>query len=532
MLTELRVRDLGVIADLELRLGPGLTALTGETGAGKTLVVEALELLLGGRADPTVVRSGAQEALVEGRFVLGVEEDAPELILARSIPASGRSRAFADGRMVPVSRLEEIGEGLVDLYGQHAHQSLLRAAAQREALDRFAGIDLEPLGSVRRSLADLERQLRALGEDDRGRVRELDLLRFELGEIRAAGIASADEDDELAAEEQRLAAAASLREAAAGAAAALRGDERFGALTSVGEAAARLGGHAPLSGALARVRALAAEIDDLASELRHDAERFEEDPERLAAVRERRQLLRGLIRKHGDDLAAVLSAADAAKARIAEIESDSAARSALAAERERLLTTLSAEEQRVGDRRREGAPALAAAVQSRLRGLALARARLEVAVPPSGLADDVEMLLGANPGEPALPLAKVASGGELARAMLALRLVLTSAPPTLVFDEVDAGIGGEAAVAVGRALAELAVDRQVLVVTHLPQVAAYARQQVVVEKVEDSGRTVTRVTPVTGDARVSELSRMLAGRRESDAARRHAEELLAEAALS
>lgn len=531
MLTELRVRDLGVIADLELVLGPGLTALTGETGAGKTLVVEALELLLGGRADPTMVRAGAREALVEGRFVLGPGEEAPEVILGRAVPAAGRSRGFVDGRMAPVARLSELGAELVDLYGQHVHQSLLRPAAQREALDRFAGIDLSGLQAARRALAEIDRRLGALGGDERGRLRELDLLRFELHEIRAAAITGPDEDEQLAAEEERLATASALREAAANAASALRGDESGGALGGLGEAARWLGGHGALGAPLERVRALVAEVDDVASELRHASERFEEDPERLAAVRARRQLLRALVRKHGEDLAAVLAAGAAAEARIAELESTDALRAALADERARATEALGAEEERVGERRRAAAPALASAVEARLRDLALARARLEVAVAPLGLGDDVEMLLGANPGEPALPLAKVASGGELARTMLALRLVLTSAPPTLVFDEVDAGIGGEAAVAVGRALAELARDRQVLVVTHLPQVAAYARQQIVVEKGEARGRTVTRVAPVTGEERVVELSRMLAGRRDSDAARRHAEELLAEAAV-
>ncbi len=529
MLSELRVRDLGVIADLELRLAPGLTALTGETGAGKTLVIEALALLLGGRADPVAVRAGAAEALVEGRFLLGNDPEAAEVILARSVPASGRSRAFADGRMVPLTRLEELGAGLVDLYGQHAHQSLLRPAAQREALDRFAGVDLAPLHAARRALSEVDRRLAALGGDERARRRELDLLRFELEEIRRAQIASGGEDAELAAEEEQLAEAAALRAAATDVAALLRGDDAEGALGLLGSAGALLGGHAVFASARERLRALEAEIDDLASELRRASERFEEDPERLAEVRARRHLLRSLVKKHGEDLDDVLRAGRETEARIAELESTDEQRRALEDERARVLERRRAEEERVGERRRAAAGALAAAVEARLRTLALPRARLEVALAESGLADDVEILLGANPGEPALALAKVASGGELARSMLALRLVLTSAPPTLVFDEVDAGIGGEAALAVGRALAELAASHQVLVVTHLPQVAAFARQQIVVEKVEEGGRTLTRAAEVAGEARVVELSRMLSGRRESDAARRHAEELLAEA---
>lgn len=530
MLAQLRVRDLGVIADLELSLGSGLTALTGETGAGKTLVVEALDLLLGGRADPAMVRSGAAEAFVEGRFVAGEDEDAPELILARAVPAAGRSRAFADGRMVPVARLEELGGDLVDLYGQHAHQSLLRSASQREALDRFAGIDHAPVQALRRSLQHVGRRLAELGGDGRARLRELDLLRFELDEITAAAITSAGEDEELAVAEERLASAAALREATTQAYAALRGDDAAGALGLIGDAVAQLSASPVLAHLAQRLRALEVELDDAAAEVRRASETFEEDPERLAAVRARRHLLRQLVRKHGDDLAAVLKAGTQAAARIAELESTDAQREALERERAAAESALALAEEKIGAQRRRAAPKLARAVEARLRALALARARLELALPESGLADEVEFLLGANPGEPALPLAKVASGGELARAMLALRLVLTSAPPTLVFDEVDAGIGGEAAVAVGRALAELAQTRQVLVVTHLPQVAAYAQHQLVVEKVTAGRRTLTQVTPVAGEARVAELSRMLAGRRDSDAARRHAEELLAEAA--
>lgn len=550
MLTELRVRELGVIADVDIVLGPGLTALTGETGAGKTLIVEALELLLGGRADPTLVRSGADEALVEGRFLVrggtatedgaagdddpddDADDDpdddggADEVVLGRAVPRNGRSRAFVDGRMAPLALLEEAGRDLVDLYGQHAHQSLLRPSAQRAALDRFAGVDLAPVIGLRRRIAELDRRIAELGGDGRTRARELDLLRFELGEIEAAGIASDDEDERLAAEEEILAGAAALREAVGVAHGRLEGDRAPGAVDLVGEAVEALAHHPALAAHEARLRSVAAELDDAATELRLAAERFEEDPERLVAVRARRQLLRGLVRKHGEVLADVVAFAAASRDRIAELESGDEARAAAEAEREVLAAELAAAEEAVGDRRRAAAPALAREVETHLHELALAGARIEVNLPAAGIADEVELLLGANAGEPALALAKVASGGELARSMLALRLVLTSAPPTLVFDEVDAGIGGEAALALGRALAALAEEHQVLVVTHLPQVAALATRQYVVTKREEAGRTVAEVVRVEGEARVAELSRMLGGRRDSEAARRHAAELL------
>ncbi len=555
MLTELRVRELGVIADVDIVLGPGLTALTGETGAGKTLIVEALELLLGGRADPTLVRSGADEALVEARFLVsgragaedgsgdddgvGLASDGPdgdpvgtgdradvEVVLGRAVPRSGRSRAFVGGRMAPLAMLEEAGRDLVDLYGQHAHQSLLRPSTQRAALDRFAGIDLAPVVGMRRRIAELDRRIAELGGDGRARARELDLLRYELAEIEAAGITSPDEDELLAAEEETLANAAALRDAVEVAHARLEGDRASGAIDLVGEAVEALAHHPALSEHEARLRSVAAELNDATTELRLAAERFEEDPERLVAVRERRQLLRGLVRKHGDHLADVLAFATATRARIAELESGDEVRAALEAERAARAAELAAAEEAVGDQRRAAAPALAREVEAHLHELALGAARIEVNLPAAGIADEVELLLGANPGEPALPLAKVASGGELARSMLALRLVLTSAPPTLVFDEVDAGIGGEAALAVGRALAALAEEHQVLVVTHLPQVAALATRQFVVTKREEGGRTIAHVAPVEGEERVAELSRMLGGRRDSEAARRHAAELL------
>jgi DNA repair protein RecN (Recombination protein N) len=526
MLTELAVADLGVIAELSLVLGPGMTAITGETGAGKTLVVEAIELLVGGRAEAVRVRPGAPEARVHGRFVVGDEE----VVLSRVVPASGRSRAYVDGRPAPVGELAAFGERLVDLHGQHAHQSLLGTAAQRALLDRFGRVDLGALQRARRRLADIDAALAALGGDARARAREIDLLRFQLAEIEAAGLSDPAEEEALEAEEDALADAAAHREAAQAAHAALAGDG--GAADAARAALAALAGRGPFRDVETRLRALVAELDEAARDVRAVGEAIDDDPARLAAVRARRQLLRDLRRKYGETLADVCSFARDAAARLAELEAHDERAAALEADRAAAVAEVAAASAAVAAARRAAAPALAAEVASRLRELAMPRARFEITVEGDGPADDVTFRFSANPGEPLLPLAKVASGGELARAMLALRLVLTTGPETLVFDEVDAGIGGRAAVAVGRALAALARRHQVLVVTHLPQVAAFADCHVVVEKAAARGRTVATAAVVEGDERVAELSRMLSGLPESARAREHAEELLAAAAAA
>jgi DNA repair protein RecN (Recombination protein N) len=531
VLTELRVRDLGVIADLTLVLGDGMTALTGETGAGKTLVVEAIELLTGGRVDPVLVRPGAAEAGVVARFVVGDQET----VLSRVVPASGRSRAYVDGRMAPVSALSEASRALVDLHGQHAHQSLLAAAAQRAALDVFAGVDLADLTAARAGASDIERQLAALGGDARARAREIDLLRFQVEEIAEAKLDDPNEDETLQQEEELLADATASREAAGLAHEALVGDG--GALDALGTALAALSGRPPLAEHASRLKALAVELGDAAAELRGAAETLNDDPDRLLDVRGRRQLLRDLGRKYGDTLADVMAFADEGRRRLAELESYEERAATLEEERAVAAAAIVAAEAAVGRQRRAAAPGLAAAVASHLGDLALPRARLDVVVGDDDPGDDVTFAFGANSGEAVLPLSKVASGGELARVMLALRLVLTGVgregadgPGTLVFDEVDAGIGGEAAVAVGRSLSALARRHQVLVVTHLPQVAAFAEHQVAVTKEERDGRTVADVAVLDDAARVVELSRMLSGQPDSATARQHADELLATAA--
>jgi DNA repair protein RecN (Recombination protein N) len=526
MLTELTVADLGVIAELSLVLGPGLTAITGETGAGKTLVVEAIELLVGGRADGVVVRRGAAEARVHGRFVAGDEE----VVLTRVVPAGGRSRAYVDGRPAPVSELAARGAALVDLHGQHAHQSLLDRRAQRGLLDRFGGVDLEPLARATRRLTEIEAALASLGGDARARAREIDVLRFQVAEITGAAITDPDEERALEAEEDALADAAAHREAARAAHAALAGEG--GAADAARAALAAVAGRAPFAELEARLRAVVAEIDEAARDVRRVGEHIDDDPARLAAVRARRQLLRELRRKYGATLAEVCAFGQEAAARLAELESHDERALALEAARDEARAAVAVAAREVAAARRSAAPRLAAAVEARLRELAMPHARVAVSVDGDDPADDVTFLLGANPGEPLLPLARVASGGELARAMLAVRLVLTTGPETLVFDEVDAGIGGRAAVAVGRALAALARHHQVLVVTHLPQVAAFADTHVVVEKATRGGRTTATASVVEGAERVAELSRMLSGLPASARAREHAAELLAAAAAA
>ncbi len=529
MLVELRVRDLGVIEDQVLLLGPGMTALTGETGAGKTLVVEALGLLVGERADALLVRPGADEALVEGRFS-GPGATPAERILARAVAAGGRSRAYLDGRMASAAALAEVAGELLDLHGQHAAQSLLAPASQRAALDRAGGVDTSRLDELRRRLRVLAAREAELGGDARSRAHELDLLRFQVSELDAARLEDPGEDDALRAEEERLGDAATLRACLLGAHQALAGDG--GALDRAGAAVGALGSHRSLAEMSERLRSVVAEISDGAEDLRRAAEAAEEDPVRLAEVGARRRLLGELRRKYGDDLAEVISYRDEARRRLSELEDHGSAAAALAAERKALEAEREEEAASVARARREAAGPFARAVEERLHELALPRARFEVLV-EGDAGESVTWMLGANPGEPALPLAKVASGGELARTMLAVRLVLGRAGGSrgraLVFDEVDAGIGGEAAVAVGRALATLAEDHQVVVVTHLAQVAAFADRHLVVVKDLEGERTVARVGVVEGEDRVGELSRMLSGRPTSATARRHAEELLVEA---
>ncbi len=526
MLWELRVRDLGVIDDVTVTFGPGMTALTGETGAGKTLLVEALALLLGGRADPALVRSGAAEAIVEGRFTVNDEQDGDggdgeQVILSRAVAKAGRSRAWIDGRMVSASIIGEMGAKLLELHGQHQHQALLHGPAQRAALDSFADIDLEPMRTARALLRALEAESDALGGDAHQRARELDLLAYQIAEIEDAAIEDEGEDDRLAAEEERLASASAHREAAAAALDALSGTASENAQDRVAVAVGALAGRPPLAEFEERSRSVMAELAELSTELRRVVETWDDDPERLETVRARRQLIHELQRKYGATVGEVLAYGHDARERLAALESVSERAAVLHEEIIQARQILADAESLVAHRRHQAAPILADQIESTLRTLAMPSAHVEIEVDGGGPDDQVTLLLGANPGEPVLPMAKVASGGELARTMLAIRLATTEAPGAMVFDEVDAGIGGVAAISVGAALATLARRAQVLVVTHLAQVAAHADRQVSVRKDERDGRTVAVATELDDDARVVELSRMLSGSPDSESARHH-----------
>ncbi|MCT9093181.1 DNA repair protein RecN [Streptomyces sp. ASQP_92] len=575
VLEEMRIRSLGVIDDAVVELSPGFTAVTGETGAGKTMVVTSLGLLLGGRADPALVRIGAKAAVVEGRIALrpgssatlraeeaGAELDEGALLVSRTVSAEGRSRAFLGGRSVPVGVLSELADELVAVHGQTDQQGLLRPARQREALDRYAG---DAVAGPLAKYAGAYRRLRAVAVEleelitrARERAQEADLLRFGLDEI-AAVEPLPGEDAELAAEAERLGHAEALASAAAVAHAALAGNpedpESVDATTLVAGAHRALEAvrsHDPALAALAeRIGEVAILLGDVAGELAGYADDLDADPLRLAAVEERRAALTALTRKYGEDIAAVLAWAQEGAARLTELDGDDDRIEQLTAERDGLRDELSVLAQELTDARTEAAARFAEAVTAELASLAMPHARVSfsvsqsesadeasgvevggrsVAYGPTG-ADEVELLLAPHPGAPPRPIAKGASGGELSRVMLAVEVVFagTDPVPTYLFDEVDAGVGGKAAVEIGRRLAKLAKSAQVVVVTHLPQVAAFADRQLLVEKTNDGTVTRSGVTVLEGEDRVRELSRMLAGQEDSETARAHAEELLATA---
>ncbi|WP_328621846.1 DNA repair protein RecN [Streptomyces sp. NBC_00354] len=572
VLEEMRIRSLGVIDDAVVELSPGFTAVTGETGAGKTMVVTSLGLLLGGRADPALVRIGAKAAVVEGRIVLrpgapaavraeeaGAELEDGTLLISRTVSAEGRSRAHVGGRSVPVGLLGELADDLVAVHGQTDQQGLLRPARQRQALDRYAGdavaVPLEKYGAAYRRLRAVAVELDEITTRARERAQEADLLRFGLEEI-AAVEPLAGEDVELAAEAERLGHAESLASAAQIAHAALAGNvedpEGVDANTLVAGAHRALDAvrsHDAALGALAeRIGELGILLADVAGELAGYADDLDADPLRLAAVEERRAALTQLTRKYGDSIDSVLEWAERGSARLLELDGDDERITELTAERDGLRAELSLLAQALTDARVEAAMRFASAVTEELASLAMPHARVTidirqvedpegvevdgrpVAYGPSGT-DEVELLLAPHPGAQPRPIAKGASGGELSRVMLAVEVVFAGSDPvpTYLFDEVDAGVGGKAAVEVGRRLAKLAKSAQVVVVTHLPQVAAFADRQLLVEKTNDGSVTRSGVKVLEGEDRVRELSRMLAGHEDSVSARAHAEELLAAA---
>lgn len=524
MLHELVVRNLGVIEQAQVVFGPGATALTGETGAGKTLITEAINLLTGGRADAVLVRPGADEAIVEGRFIA---PDGTESVVRRVVPADGRSRAYLDGNFATIAELESTIGPLVEVHGQHGQQTMLRPAIRREALDRFGGHDLAPLAQARQHLREAEAQLDELGGDEITRAREIELLRYQVDEIEAAAIVDADEDRRLAQRELVLGDAGAHGEAAERALELLSADGVVGA--ALAEALAAVRERAPFESVTERLYAVQAEVTDITEELRSSSEVIDDDPAALAEVQARREVLSGLRRKYGADLEAVLVFFDEAGKRLHELEHHGERAAELQVRIDELRADVDREAAALAAKRIAAAPEIAKAVERELQQLALPKARFEVQV--EGVAgNDVDFAISMNPGAPVLPLAKVASGGELSRVMLALQLVLGSDTSTVIFDEVDAGVGGEAATSIGRALGGVGQNHQVLVVTHLPQVAACADQQVNIVKTVRGATTVTELHPLDHEGRIVELARMLSGSPDSENARAHAAELLQDAA--
>jgi DNA repair protein RecN (Recombination protein N) len=528
MLVELSIENLGIIESSRISFQNGFTAFTGETGAGKTMLVEAINLVCGRRAETSVIRDGAEEAHVEARFVrVGADGEEEEIILGRTIHREGRSRAYINGRMATVTSLAEYGEELVDIHGQHAHQRLMTAAVQRDSLDSYASIDLSDLRAAREAVTQLDAMLAALGGDEKSRARELDLLAFQCEEIETVAISGPDEDGELSQEEDLLADVVRHQESLWKATTLLSDDGA--AIEKIGEAIRVLTNVSSMSSISDRLNALLAEVEDLSHALRTAAEGTEENPERLEFIRLRRQSLRDLMRKYGDSLEDVVAFGAEARIRLDELTGYAERVQELETAKKKALTELKVAQLRVGDLRRTAAPALGAAVQERLRLLAMPNAAVQVSVgaaesDPAG--ESVVFMLAANPGSAPQPLTKVASGGELARVMLSLRLVLTGDPATMVFDEVDAGIGGAAAVAVASALRELGTAHQVFAVTHLAQVAASAHHQISVSKTVKANKTYGSAMPVGIDDRPAEIARMLSGGVADESAIAHARDLL------
>lgn len=574
MIETISIENLGVIAQAELPLGPGLTALTGETGAGKTMVLTSLKLLLGSKADPAIVRAGTQRCVVEGAFAL--EEDAKciqiaqeagceiedDLLLAsRVVPATGRSRAHLGGRAVPASVLGQVGSRLVSIHGQADQLRLRTAAAQRRALDAVGGSEHEQLcrqySSCYRAWNQARQDLETWREQALAREGEIAGLRHALEQLEALD-PKPGEDQALAEEASRLENLDLLRSGAAQAANAISGDElnddvaNVIALVSVARRSLENAADhdSRLASLMPRLNEVAALTSDLAMELTDYLADLDADPDRLAWVHERREQLRrgcleigglGQVFANVDEL---LAFGQHSAARLAQLDGPLDREAELAAEVERTGKELKTVAKRLSQARTKLAKLLSQQVSAELEGLMMRGAKLQVRLDPleqpgpTGM-EEVELLLRAHPGAAALPLEKGASGGELSRIMLALEVVLAQHTATkrhtFVFDEIDAGVGGRAAVEIGRRLAALARHHQVIVVTHLAQVAAWAKTQLVVVKQvgqASNEATTTAVETVNGPERVRELARMLSGQSDSQTALRHAEELLEQANMA
>jgi DNA repair protein RecN (Recombination protein N) len=554
MLLELRIENLLLIERAELRLGPGLNAITGETGAGKTILAHSFDLLMGGKARPQIVRPGASEAYVEGVFELPkglladpelgeiaerLPEGATEIAIGRRVSSSGRTTAFLARRSASAADLQALGSRLLAFYGQHEHRKLTLASAQLETLDGFAGEEhLERRAAYREAHAEvlrIERELARIRERDGARERDLDILRYELEEIEAAK-PDPDEEAELAPERERLRHAESLRGAAAEALAAIAPDEG-GASEAMGTAESALVAQSGVDAELDRLAqaatGLRVELQELAGELRGYADGIESEPGRLEQVEERLDALDRLKRKHGGSIESVLAHADHCRREIEEIEGAGERTDELEAELTAALRRRTDVGGKLSEVRARAARRLEKRVAKELEQLAMGGAKLEVELEPhpDGFGatgqERVTFRVATNPGMPVSPIRDAASGGELSRVMLALAgQGARGSEASYVFDEIDAGIGGQTARAVGERLRTLAGERQVLCITHLPQVASLAENHFRIEKSVAKKQARATVERVDGDDLVAEIVRMLGGSEGDDAADRHARELL------
>ena len=568
MLTELSVENFALVERLRLRFGPGLNLLTGETGAGKSILLDALGMVLGERTGAEAVRHGADRARVEAAFTVdesdarirealeaaGVETEDGLLLLGRELSSGGKSAARINGRPATVATLKAVGDALVDIHGQHAHQSLLAVERHADILDAWCGPDM---GSVKASVAEAagraqaaSRELTSLQQDARERARTLDLLAFQRDEIDTASPTPAEEE-ELIAERIRLSSAEKLFGAASGAYAALHGGTggsgRGKAVEATGggaldglttavaeiEFASRLDDRlAPLLESLQNALYVA---DDAAREVRTYRDSVEFNPDRLEEIETRLDILKTLKRKYGDTIAEVLRYRAEIGERLDTLENAEERIAALTGEVEATRAELAKRAAKLTQARKKAAKPFAQAIMRELADLAMTATRFDVAIEPKAEptakgADDVEFLISPNPGEPLKPLAKIASGGEISRVMLAMKSVLsrTMATPTLIFDEIDSGIGGRTGTVLADKLAALSDASQILCITHLPQIAAKGATHFFIEKHTEKGRTTVAVVPLSHEQRVEEIARMLGGSRTATVLE-HARELLSEA---
>ena len=555
MLRELRIENLLLIERAELRLGPGLNVLTGETGAGKTVLAHSLDLLMGGKAKKGIVRVDTPEAWVEGVFDLPPEwnEDeelaelldripagSEEIVLGRRVSESGRTSAFVGGRSASAADLQLLATRLIAFYGQHEHRRLTIGSNQLAMVDGAAGLDQQRLlteyRKVWRKHQNLSRELEELMGRDMARERDLDLHRFELDEIEAASLVEGEKES-LGEERDRLRHAEGLREAAAGAGARLRGDEEAegaaGLLAGARDSLAGLRGvDSGLDELAGRVEVLALEIEDVGIELGRYLEVVESDPARLAELEERLDLIDRLERKHGGSIESVLGHAAWCRDEISRLEGGETREAELREGFAAAAAELEEAAHALGKARRKAADQLASSVTADLEDLAMPGAELTIDLPElaggpgAHGAESAEFMLAPNPGIPAQPLRDTASGGELSRVMLALAASGAGDRRTLVFDEIDAGIGGNTAAAVGDRLREVADGRQVIAITHLPQVASRAAAHFSVEKAAGNGAVTATVTALDEDSIVGEIRRMMGAGEGDEAATRHARELV------